>query len=77
MVGNRRFIYLERIRVFNNRSVGRGRWWWLDRLLKKPLGGVGRHLQLDIGLRKTKSRKKESKGATRRDIFSEESAGFQ
>ncbi|XP_033321575.2 uncharacterized protein LOC117217836 [Megalopta genalis] len=55
--------------MLNNRNVERGRWWWLDRLLKKPLGGVGRQLQLDIGLRKTKSRKKERKGATRRDVF--------
>lgn len=35
-------IYLERIRMFNNPSSGLAdRWWWPDRLLKKPWGELG------------------------------------
>lgn len=35
-------IYLERIRMFNNPSSDLAdRWWWSDRLLKKPWGELG------------------------------------
>jgi hypothetical protein len=55
-------IYLERFRMFNNPSSGLRvperqvvvAW----PTFKETLGGVGRHLQLDIGLRKTKSQGK-------------------
>lgn len=60
-------IYLERIRMFNNPSsdLRDGRWWSVWPTFKETLGGVGRHLQLDIGLRKTKSQGKRAAGCRR------------
>lgn len=70
-------IYLERIRMFNNPSQRPGgRWWWPDRLLKKPWGELGgifswtlASVRRRVGKKSRRVRQKRTSTASSSDFF--------